>query len=462
MTVVDLEQEQKNRKRAANKAAAVDAEVTEDAAALEFRDRFSGRLFFDHERQRWLRWDSQRWFIDKTSYVMESVREVIREKADDQSSGARVRLGRYSFACGVEKFARSDRTFAVDGSAWDNDPLLLGTPNGTVDLRTGELRPATPDDRITKALATVPAEHSECPMWRKFLSEAAGHDADLIRFIQLFCGYCLTGRTNEHVMVFVYGPGGNGKSVFVNTLTGIFGEYCTTAPMDTLISSRSDRHPTEVARLMGARLVTASETEKNHTFAEAKLKALTGGDRIAARFMRQDFFEFVPTCKWVVVGNHKPSLACVDDAIKRRLLIVPLVRQPAHPDCDLEEKLKAEWPAILRWMIEGCLDYSANGLVRPATVVAATGEYFENQDLFGQWLDEKCDIDAGNRYVWEPVADLYVSWNAFGNANGEQPGSKKHFSETMQSRGFRSEKGAKGTRIVRGLRLKLAGDHDAD
>jgi putative DNA primase/helicase len=461
MTVVDLEQEQKNRKRSANKAA-VEAEVTEDAVAIGFRDRLSGRFFFDHERQRWLRWDGQRWRVDKTSYVMECVREIIREKAGDQTPGSRVRLGRYSFACGVEKFARSDRTFAVDGTAWDSDPLLLGTPNGTVDLRTGELRPATPEDQITKTSAIVPAQHGECPMWLKFLAEAAGDDADLIRFIQQFCGYSLTGSTKEHVLIFVYGPGGNGKSVFVNTLTGIFGEYCTTAPMDTLISSRSDRHPTEVARLMGARLVTASETEKNHVFAEAKLKALTGGDRVAARFMRQDFFEFIPTCKWIVVGNHKPSLTCVDDAIKRRLFIVPFIRQPAHPDCDLEEKLKAEWPAILRWMIEGCLDYLTNGLVRPATVVAATDEYFENQDLFGQWLDEKCDIDAGNRHVWDPVADLYVSWSAFTNANGEQPGSKKHFSETMQSRGFRSEKGAKGTRIIRGIRLTLAGECHAD
>ena len=460
MTVVDLEQEQKNRKRAAK--AAVDTEVTEDAAALAFRDRLSGDLRFDHERQQWLRWDGQRWRVDKTSFVMECIREIIREKAGDQTPGARVRLGRYSFACGVEKFARSDRAFAVDGAVWDSNPLLLGTPGGTVDLRTGVLRSPTPEDHITKISAIVPAEQSKCPMWLKFLGEAAGDDADLIRFIRQFCGYSLTGSTKEHIMVFVYGPGGNGKSVFVNTLTGIFGEYCTTAPMDTLISSRSDRHPTEVARLMGARLVTASETEKNHAFAEAKLKALTGGDRVAARFMRQNFFEFIPTGKWIVVGNHKPSLTCVDEAIKRRLLIVPFIRQPAHPDCDLEEKLKAEWPAILRWMIEGSLDYLANGLLRPETAVAATNEYFENQDLFGQWLDEKCDIDAGNWHVWDPVADLYVSWSAFATASGEPPESKKTFSEAMQSRGLELGKGAKGKRVVRGVRLKRAGERHAD
>src|SRR5262249_46311790 len=153
------------------------------------------------------------------------------------------------------------------------------------------------------------------------------------------------------------------------------------------------------------RLVTASETEKGHAWAEAKIKALTGRDRIAARFMRQDFFEYVPQFKLIVVGNHKPTLANVDDAIRRRVHIIPFIRKPTIPDANLEEKLRAEWPMILRWMIDGCLDWQRNGLVRPETVTATTDAYFEDQDLLGQWIDQKCESD--NPHKWETVAALF-------------------------------------------------------
>jgi len=190
----------------------------------------------------------------------------------------------------------------------------------------------------------------------------------------------LTGDTREHALVFVFGPGGNGKSVAVNVQVGIMGDYATTAAMDVFIASAGDRHPADLAMLRGSRLVTASETEEGRQWAESRIKQLTGGDRITARFMRQDFFTFLPSFKLQIIGNHKPGLRNIDDAARRRFNLVPFVQTPAVPDRQLEEKLKAEWPGILRWMVDGCLAWQRDGLVRPASITTATEAYFADQD----------------------------------------------------------------------------------
>jgi putative DNA primase/helicase len=442
-------------------AAASDV-VTEDSAALVFRDRYEGHLLFDHDLKTWFVWDGCRWRLDKTGLAFEYARQLIRELTENQSGRSKLAANRTGFASGVEKFATSDRAFAVIASEWDPDLLLLGTPDGTVNLRDGTLQPALAESRITKLTAVSPAETADCPIWLNFLNEATGSDEQLIRFLQQLCGYALTGSVEEHVMAFVYGGGGNGKSVFLNTVSGVLGEYATTAAMTTFTASRSDAHPTELARLKGARLVTASETEKGHAWAEAKIKALTGGDRIAARFMKKDFFEFTPQFKLIVVGNHKPTLANVDDAIKRRFHIVPFVRKPTVPDRTLEHKLKDEWPAILRWMIDGCLDWQDHGLSRPESVAATTDAYFADQDLLGQWLDEECDAEPDNPHKWDTVADLFASWSKYAGEAGEQPGSKKAFNEAMQSRGFQAAKGNKGVRKFKGVRLAVQEGHHHD
>ncbi|THD54582.1 MAG: hypothetical protein E8A46_08175 [Bradyrhizobium sp.] len=435
--------------------------VTEDSAALMFRDQYAGKFLFDHDLKTWFVWDGSRWRLDKTALAFEYARRLARDLTKNQSTRSKLTANRTSFASGVEKFARSDRAFAVEASEWDPDLFLLGTPKGTVNLRSGALQVSIPEDRISKLTAVPPAVTANCPLWLNFLNNTTGSDQQLIRFLQQLCGYALTGSVVEHVMAFIYGGGGNGKSVFINTVSSIMGDYAMSAAMDTFTSSKNDKHPTELARLRGARLVTASETEKCHAWAEARIKTLTGGDRIAARFMRQDFFEFTPQFKLIVVGNHKPTLANVDDAIKRRFYVIPFVRKPASPDRHLERKLVAEWPMILRWMIDGCLDWQKNGLARPETVTATTDAYFEDQDLLGQWIDEKCDAESDNPHKWETVAALFESWTEYATAAGERPGSKKAFNEAMQSRGFHPARGSKGIRTFKGVRLTVpAGHHD--
>ncbi len=428
--------------------------VTEDSAALEFARRYRGAFLYCHGHGSWFAWDGARWERDQTALVYERARQLARELTGEPADSKKPPVtSRTTFVSGVEKFCRSDRTFAVTADEWDRDPFLLGTPDGTVDLRTGVLREPDPDDRITKVTACAPVEEAACPLWIDFLIDATNGDQSLIDFIQQWCGYCLTGDVREHSLVFAHGSGGNGKSVWLNTVTSIMGDYAETAAMDTFTASAGDRHPTDLAMLRGARLVTASETEEGRAWAEARIKQMTGGDRITARFMRQDFFTFRPAFKLTVIGNHKPVLHVVDDAARRRFNIVPFIHKPPSPDRELETKLRREWPAILRWMINGCLDWQERGLVRPAALVNATAAYFSDQDLLGQWLEDEADAEIGNAFKTETVADLFQSWEMFCKRSGENAGSKKSFCQALEQRGF-EKKRTNAAMIFRGLRLR--------
>lgn len=346
-----------------------------------------------------------------------------------------------SFATGVERYAQADRAFAVTSEIWDRNLYLLGTPNGTVELRTGKLRAPQAGDYISKQTAVVPADRADCPLWNKFLNEATKGDKGMIAFLQQFSGYACTGDTKEHALLFAHGPGGNGKGVFQNTIGGILGDYRTTAAMHTFTASHSDQHPTDLAMLRGARLVTASETEEGRAWAESRIKQITGGDKIAARFMRRDFFVYQPQFKLLLIGNHKPALRNVDEAARRRFNMVPFIYKPPVKDLDLEKKLVAEWPAILRWMIDGCLIWQRSGLVKPKSVIDATQEYFSEQDIIREWIEECCDTET--KTAADSSTTLFKSWSTWAIAHGEKPGSSKWFTEALnrlEFKRFRSNK----------------------
>lgn len=420
--------------------------VTEDGAALAFTERYRNMLRFDHDIGEWFVWIGTHWKCERTGLAFSWARELAREMAKAEPNKVRLISSKTSFAGGVERFARTDRAFAVTSEIWDQNIYLLGTPGGTVDLRTGLLREAKPEDYITKLTAIAPAETADCPRWLQFLREATNDDRDLIAFLQQFAGYILTGDIKEHSLLFVHGDGGNGKGVFLNTLRGILADYAKAAAMETFVASGSDKHPTDLAMLRGARLVTASETEEGRAWAESRIKQLTGGDKISARFMRQDFFEYTPQFKLLLIGNHKPTLRNVDDAARRRFNIVPFIRKPQAPDRDLEAKLSAEWPGILRWMIEGCLIWQHTGLVRPKVVFDATEEYFGEQDSIRQWIEERCDTGKGT--LSDTSSNLFRSWAAWATANGEKAGTNKWFSGALESQGFKKLRSKKGRRFI--------------
>jgi P4 family phage/plasmid primase-like protien len=225
--------------------------------------------------------------------------------------------------------------------------------------------------------------------------------------------------------------------VLINTISAILADYAAVAPMETFTATQGERHPTDLARLRGARLVTSHETEKGRRWAEAKIKALTGGDRICARFMRQDFFEYGPAFKLVIAGNHKPGLSGVNEAIRRRFHLVPFTVTIAEPDRELPDKLRAEWAGILQWMVEGCVAWKRDGLNPPAIVREATETYLGDEDAIAQWIEERCLV--GTEY-WGIGADLWQSWKAWAERTKEPPGTRKAFAEAMAAHGYAKDK----------------------
>lgn len=429
--------------------------LDEDGVIRAFTDRHQNELQFDHHAARWYRFDGQHWQREETLLAKHYARDLSTTlAARDPRAKALKKVGVWE---AIERGARTAREFACTADRWDSDTFLLGTPGGTVDLKTGRLRKARPADYISKVSAAAPVPLDsfdparDCPQWLAFLDEALGGDAGAIRFLQQWGGYNLTGDTREHALVFVYGPGGSGKSTAINTIADVAGDYSITVDTSTLTAQKYDAHKQEIARLDGARLAWASETEKGRAWAENRIKSLTGGDTITANFMRQNSFEFTPQLKLTIIGNNRPSLTDVDAAIRRRFIVLPFDHPPTTKDTELPAKLKAEWPGILSWLIVGALDWQRDGLIRPALVEDATNEYFDDQDTFRQWLDDCCELGgpegrAGLGYV-ATTDSLYNSWQHYAYANGVDPGSKlRTFPETMRQRGFAAVKNRGGIR----------------
>jgi putative DNA primase/helicase len=407
-------------------------EYSEDWLALALVNRHADEWRYVPRWGMWMHFRKGRWVQDERHRTLTYARKVCRAAATE---GEDKSLGKSATVIAVERLARCDERMATAVDEWDRDPWLLNTPGGTVDLRTGKIRPHVRSEYITKITAVAPVD-TGCPLFLKFMGEITKGDAQLVSFIQRSLGYAMTGVTKEHALFFWYGTGGNGKSVLLNTITSILAEYHTSASMETFVESRfGDRHPTELAALRGAHMVTAVETEKGRNWAENKIKALTGGDPITARFMRQDFFTFTPNFTLVIAGNHKPSLRSVDEAIRRRLYLVPFtVNIPKEQqDKDLAEKLKAEQPAILQWLIQGCLEWQRLGLAAPKIVTDATAEYLADEDTITAWIEDRC---VRRHDAWESTNELFKSYSDWAQKSGEKAGTKKEIREGLNKTNF--------------------------
>ena len=427
----------------------IPVECTDDWLAEEILSDVRGSLRYDVASGRWFVWDGSRWASDESqqaimvvTVALRRLARMLKERSQGLSDKERkpynstiVKLGNVATIRAVSTMLESH--LAVGPDTFDTEAMQLNTPVGTVDLVTGEMLPPDPALMHSKATAVEPGA-AAAPVWSKFLEEVTQGDKELERFMQKSAGYALTGKTTEQTLNFVWGPGQNGKSVYVEALMGVMGDYAATAPMDTFSSARGDRHPTDLAGLMGARLVTATETQQGKSWDEQRLKAVTGGDRMRARFMRQDFVEFLPRFKLLIVGNHAPQIDNVDAAMRRRIHIVPFTFTPPVKDGALGEKLKAEYPAILRWMIEGCKMWQSEGLEAPECVLIQTEEYFHEEDIYGQWLEECCEVKANEEMT---SSAAYRSWQIWCSQRGESPAARRTFARSMkpyeQQLGFR-------------------------
>ena len=378
---------------------------SDEALALRFAERHVGDLRYVADWGKWLSWTGTHWRFDNTLRAFDLARQIARAAAAacNKPKVASVIASAKTVAA-VERLAKADRRLAATIDQWDADPWLLNTPAGVVDLRTGQLRSHRPDDYMTKITSVGPG--GDCPKFMAFLRRIMNGDDALIAFLQRVFGYCLTGDASEQAIFFNYGGGQNGKTVLMSTVSGILGDYCCATPIETFTESKTDRHPTELARLRGARLVTATETEAGRYWAESRLKELTGGERVPARFMNQNFFEYLPAFKPVVSGNHRPRLHSVGLAMRRRVNMIPFAVTIPEDDRDTHfaDKLRAEWPGALQWMIDGGLDWQERGLAPPEAVTKATEAYFAGEDGYSDWIAERCETIAG---FWSRSPD----WN---------------------------------------------------
>jgi putative DNA primase/helicase len=407
---------------------------TDEALALRFAEQHAGTLRYVAAWSKWMLWNKRHWSVDTTLHAFDLVRKTCRQASVECNKPKVASLiASAKTVSAVERLAKADRRLAATSDQWDADPWLLKTPTGTIDLRTGEQRAHNSSDYITHSTSVAPG--GACPIWRRFLDRVTDGDVALQEFLQRVAGYGLTGSTREHALFFLYGTGANGKSVFLNTVAGVIGTYHRTAPIETFTVSNTDRHPTDLAGLRGARLVTAIETEEGRRWAESRIKSLTGGDKIAARFMRADFFEYVPQFKLAIAGNHKPGLRSVDEAIRRRFNLIPftITIPPDERDDTLTDKLQEEWPGILAWMIDGCVDWQERGLSPPAVVTDATTAYLESEDAIAAWIEEQCNRDPN---AWEPTSKLFAQWKSWAELAGEYVGTTRRFSQSLEARGF--------------------------
>ena len=348
----------------------------------------------------------------------------------------------------IVSLAQTDLRIVVPAAAWDCDPMALNTPGGIVDLSSGTLRPRG-TEHVTQAARVAPDMAGRCPTWERFLDQVFMGDQDLIDFMQRSMGYWITGDRREQVVHFLYGLGANGKSVLTEFVQWLGGSYTLKLPASALMQSRGDRHPTELAQLRGKRLAVSSELDENSFFNESLIKELTGDTTLTARFMRGDFFEFTMSQKHVIVGNFKPRLRGGDPAMARRMLLVPFNASFKGEDRDPQmlEKLKAEAPAILGWIVRGAMAWHVDGLKVPASVRDASQEYMSDHDDLQLWIDECCELEGNAR-----ASDLYTSFANWKKARGEHASSQTTWGSRLTTLPGIEKRRSNGIRYA-GIRL---------
>lgn len=420
--------------------------------ARRFAEVNLGTLRYVHTWKCWLSWDGSRWSKDRNGTVVRYAQELVKElrleaaeindfETSRKATMMALRAGDASRINSLIDLARSQTGIATTEDVFDRDPLLLGVANGVVDLRTGTLNPAKPEDFITKQSAIVFDPSAQCPRWQAFLHRVLKGDEKMITFMQRAVGYSLTGLISEQCLFFLYGTGRNGKSTFTETLQQLMGEYGQRAPAALFTVDRRGSNPeTAIARLLGTRFVVGSEIEQGSRLAESLVKDLTGGDTLVGRHLYSAAFEFKPTHKLWIFGNHKPDIIGSDTGIWRRIKMIPFdVEIPVKEvDPKLPTILLGELPGILNWAIKGCLEWQKAGLRTPECVNQAVDEYRDEEDTLADFMDKHCETAEGVRVERGELFDAYKSWAFL--AGIKRPMTTKQFAKQIRARQFNEAK----------------------
>lgn len=436
----------------------------------------------------WLAWDGRRYQPDELGVPSRHVQDVARairrqssslyaraaKAISDETAKQLQREAKALYSWGQQSqqnrsirsalsVASTLEAFAVLPDVFDPEPMVLNAQNGTIDLRTGELRPHDRADRITKIAKAELRDDWGCPRFLEFLGRIFDGDEELMGFVQRAVGYSLTGSTGEQCFFLLWGQtGSNGKSTLLEVLRYVVGDYACNSSPDVLMIQRGSRGPeNDVARLRGARLVTASESGETRRLDEERVKRLTGGDTYTARFLHKEYFEFRPQFKLWLAANNRPEIKETGNAIWRRVRLIPfeVTIPPEEVDPDLPVKLRQEAPGILRWAVDGCLDWQQGGLRPPEKVTDATAEYRSEQDAIGRFVDEECTILPSLRVKTGVLYERYVSWC---QRSGEAALNKRDFGGRLKDdERFRAGRTNKDRWWV-GLGVNAEGDERGD
>lgn len=454
-------------------SATTDLSLGDDGNAMRFLAQHAEALAFVPEWKNFFHYDGQRFLCDKGD-VMELAKQTGRsiycEAGNETDNERRNALAKH--AKGSDKLERlrammilasTDPRIRREVADFDANPWLLNCLNGTVNLQTGELQPHRREDLITKIIHLDYDHDAICPLWDEFLDRIfRGEDGKprtkLIQYMQRSLGSCLTGITTDQRVFFWLGVGGNGKSVLLETFRGILGEYAKAATYATFTSKPDDRTLNDLARLVGSRMVSASENDEGSRLSEALIKRLSGNDTVTARFLYKGIFEYVPTFKTILVGNHRPTIKGTDHAIWRRIHLVPFdqVIPDEEQDHNLLEKLKAEYQGILAWMVQGCMEWQTQGLGLPDEVKDATASYKQEMDTVGNFLADCC---VRGDYATVKSSALYHAYEKWCGDNGEQARSHVKFSLQLEERNLRKKREITG-QFWQGLGLICKGDNE--
>lgn len=446
--------------------------LSETGNALRLLDMHGERLRFVPEAKAWLVWRDGAWQWDIDGAAVRATAADLPNRVYNEGAAFDFMEAEH-FA----KWARKSQTAKVVDAAVrllsdrgevrlplavvDSDSMLAGLNNAreVIDLTTGKVRPAEPSDLVTKSLRVSGiGETAKASRWLQFLDQVFGGDDALIDWLHRWCGYLLSGSTREQIMLFCFGHGANGKSIFAETLRHVLGDYGRSVPVESLCESKRQAGGAtpDLADLIGCRLAMSSETEDGQALAESLVKSLVAGDTISARPLYGRPVQFAPAFKLLMLGNHRPVIRGTDNGIWRRIRLVPFSRTfgPDERDPALLDKLKAEAEHIAAWMLDGCIEWQRRGLADvPSVVAAQTKDYREEQDLVGQWLAERVDSGATAAGCKCPSKLLYGDYCEWAEANGLRPCSAIALGRRLRERGFVSERKASGPEF-QGIALK--------